>query len=47
MFDPEKCEFVSMNQQKTEQEIEIDRLKKENELLRGCIMEICDVVFSG
>ena len=25
---------------------EIDRLKEENELLRGCIMEICDVVFS-
>mgnify|MGYP004486437451 FL=1 len=46
MFDPEKCEHVPMNHQKSEAEIEIDRLKEENELLRGCIMEICDVVFS-
>lgn len=45
MFDPEKCEFVPKNTQKTEQELTIEQLQAENELLRGCIMEICDVVF--
>lgn len=47
MFNPEECEFVPMEHQKTEQEIEIDLLKEENKQLRGCIMEICDVVFSA
>ncbi|MDD3347520.1 hypothetical protein [Oscillibacter sp.] len=46
MFDPEKCDHVPMNQ-KTEPERIIEQLREENELLKGCIMEICDVVFSN
>lgn len=44
MFDPKECDFVPMNQ-KTESEQTIEQLQSENELLKGCIMEICDVVF--
>ena len=31
---------------KTESEQTIEQLQSENELLKGCIMEICDVVFT-
>lgn len=45
MFDPKECDFVTMNP-KTELEQTIEQLQSENELLKGCIMEICDVVFA-
>ena len=45
MFDPEKCDHVPMNP-KTESEQTFEQLKAENELLKGCIMEICDVVIA-
>ena len=45
MFDPEKCDHVDMNP-KTEKDKQIRKLEEENELLKGCIMEICDVVFN-
>lgn len=45
MFDPKECDFVPTNP-KTESEQTIEQLQSENELLKGCIMEICDVVFA-
>lgn len=45
MFDPKECDFVPMNP-KMELEQTIEQLQSENELLKGCIMEICDVVFA-
>lgn len=46
MFDPEKCDHVPMKKDKTETEKTIEQLREENEFLKGCIMEICDVVFA-
>lgn len=46
MFDPETCEYVPKKTEKTETEQTIEQLQEENELLKGCIMEICDVVFA-
>lgn len=46
MFDPKECEHVQKEQKKNEKDLLIQQLFEENELLKGCIMEICDVVFA-
>lgn len=45
MFNKDECDHVPMNGQ-TEADRTIAELRDENELLKGCIMEICDVVFA-
>jgi hypothetical protein len=46
MFDPKECEHVPKEQKQNEKDLLIKQLFEENELLKGCIMEICDVVFA-
>lgn len=45
MFDAKECEHVSNGTPENVKDILIQKLIEENELLKGCIMEICDVVF--
>jgi hypothetical protein len=46
MFDPQECEFVPKEKKENEKDLLIKQLSEENELLKSCIMEICDVVFA-
>jgi len=53
MFDPHECEHIPKKPNNNEKDrliqqlLEmIQQLEEENELLKGCIMEICDVVFA-
>ena len=53
MFDPHECEHIPKKPNNNEKDrliqqlLEvIQQLVEENELLKGCIMEICDVVFA-
>ena len=53
MFDPHECEHIPKKPNNNEKDRliqqlleEIRQLEEENELLKGCIMEICDVVFA-
>lgn len=46
MFDPKECEHVPKKQKQNEKDLLIKQLFEENELLKSCIMEICDVVFT-
>jgi len=46
MFDPKECEHVPKEQKQNEKDLLIKQLFEENELLKGSIMEICDVVFA-
>ena len=53
MFDPHECEHIPKKPNNNERDLliqqlleEIRQLEEENELLKGCIMEICDVVFA-
>jgi hypothetical protein len=46
MFDPNECEHVPKDQKENEKDLLIKQLIEENELLKGCIMEICDVLFA-
>ncbi len=53
MFDPHECEHIPKKPNNNEKDrliqqlLEmIQQLVEENELLKGCTMEICDVVFA-
>ena len=53
MFNPYECEHIPKKPNNNEKDRliqqlleEIQQLVEENELLKGCIMEICDVVFA-
>lgn len=46
MFDPNECEHIPKKPNNNEKDRLIQQLLEENELLKGCIMEICDVVFA-
>lgn len=46
MFDPNQCDYVPKVPEKNEKDILIKQLSEENELLKGCITEICDAVFA-
>jgi len=46
MFDKNECEYIPKESKENEKDILIQQLFAENEFLKGCIMEICDVVFA-
>ncbi len=46
MFDPKECDHVPKEQKENEKDLLIQRLFTENEFLKGCIMEICGIVFA-
>jgi len=46
MFDPKECEHIPKEQKQNEKDLLIKQLFEEYKFLKGCIMEICDVVFA-